>query len=188
MGLTAATTRPCTDTSRTRSPRTTVAILRRSIGTVMLAEAHRLNAGTSTQSTTRKPRTAVPPMMFRFLWLFGASCTSCPDVSVIFREPPKPAKVTGTFIDLGCPKNEKRLVGCGFANQLRESGTCEGYFLRETENFRSAAALIARSGSLSSTDKDSSLESLSSRIRKACQPVSLWRLYWPESSQPSSMG
>ena len=83
VGLTAATTRPCTDTSRTRSPRLTVASRTRSSGTVSVAFAQRPTAGAASQPAMTTPAATKARTRLRLSLLGGASLTSCDEVSAI---------------------------------------------------------------------------------------------------------
>jgi hypothetical protein len=83
-GLTAATTRPCTETSRTRSVRATVPRRKRSLGTEILELAQRCNDGNTIQAmsaTASKAATIIARCRD-----FGLACnaTSCAEVSAIF--------------------------------------------------------------------------------------------------------
>ncbi len=84
----------------------------RANGTLTVAFDQRLTTGTATQIRVSTNSSALPPIMLRFLLLFGASCTSCADVSVIFSFVPRIARRVPEFLALllvGCVKYRKRL-------------------------------------------------------------------------------
>ena len=122
VGLMAATTLPCTETSLTRSPRSTVARRSRSKGTVTVAFDHRWTTGTVTQTTARSSTNVAPPMMLRLYPFVGAICTSCADVSAIFSVPsPSELCLPGqlpALVLLRCGKATNRLL----ATQMTANG------------------------------------------------------------------
>ena len=83
-GLMAATTRPCTETSRTRSLRDTVASRRRSLGTEILEPAQRCKEGNINQAVSTTAKMPTPINMRCRPFDLAVMTTSCAEVSAIF--------------------------------------------------------------------------------------------------------